>query len=35
MGVQKSNLNKDKIKNLLKKEYNIQLSNISEINRGT
>ena len=35
MGVQESNLNKDKIKNLLEKEYGIQLSNISEINRGT
>lgn len=35
MGVQESNLNKDKIKKLLEKEYGIQLSNISEINRGT
>jgi len=35
MGIQKTNLNDRKIKNILKKEYNIKALNISKIDRGT
>ena len=35
MGVQKSNLNLDKIKNILEKEYDVKSFDVSTINRGT
>ena len=35
MGIQKTKLNKTKIKNILKKEYNIEAIKINPINRGT
>ena len=35
MGIQKTNLNEEKIKNILKKEYNIKALKIAKIDRGT
>jgi len=35
MGVQKTNLNDEKIKNILQKEYNLETTKIQKINRGT
>lgn len=35
MGIQKSNLNSEKMKSILKEEYNILPDEITEINRGT
>lgn len=35
MGVQKTSLNKEKIKNILQNEYDITPIEISPINRGT
>lgn len=35
MGVQKTNLNDEKIKNILQNEYNIKATKIQKINRGT
>ena len=35
MGIQKTNLNEEKIKQILKANYNINIISIEEINRGT
>lgn len=35
MGVQKTNLNDEKIKHILQKEYNIEATKIRKIDRGT
>lgn len=35
MGIQKSNLNDEKIKDLLKEKYDIIVDCITEVNRGT
>lgn len=35
MGIQKTNLNNEKIKNILKKYYNVEVSKIIKIDRGT
>ncbi len=35
MGIQKSNLTKNKIQEILKEQYNIIPKSITEINRGT
>ena len=35
MGIQKTNLNEEKIKELLKENYDIEVLNVEEINRGT
>ena len=35
MGIQKTSLDNEKIKNILKKEYNIKALNIAKIDRGT
>ena len=35
MGIQKTNLNNDKIKDILENQYNIKVLKITKINRGT